>query len=528
MFSSKSLLLILVLFGIVFTFGNLTTNVHGHGLTSDILQSKTFEGQSVSLNLYSTTSPTEQNHREIFFELFDSTTDELISDVTFLITVSQNDKIIFNNSFESDEGILILDMDLINETFTIIEQRDSEFNDSQKLKNEKMKNIPNLLSTEVPGGLYDFEIKITTAGNYSEKLESPIEFDSGLSFPSSEFFKVNTSNYGVQEFGLIGYYDKPYDFNYDSETREITFLMPYSWPEHSSEDKFFIHNEILIPKSFGDLRYENFSAYINGIDQTESIYNVDFVLEKNLQVHLVTQLDDLDELSSKLEDENGNLPSVLEYLFVPTDPDAPFSSLTHGGRYRINLDWEPQEIIAGTQTKLFIEILDIYTKDKPVPTEFHFTIIHENEEIFHKSDLTTDPATKTTELDFLVPDNISGPITIRFENLGGGIFSNLDFPAIVYAGPDLVPEPVQDTPVNETCGPGTIFQDGICVVTSESQSADTSVKWGSSYGNSSPPNLRASCSFDGVIVMWFYQYIVNPLCENGVQIIPDYDCNCDV
>jgi hypothetical protein len=294
-----------------------------------------------------------------------------------------------------------------------------------------MKNIPNLLSSEVPGGLYDFEITLLTAGSYSEKLKEPIVFDSGLSFPSSEFFEINTPNYGVQEFGLIGYYDQPYDFNYNSETREITFLMPYSWPEHTKEDRFFVHNEILIPKSFGNLRYENFSAYVNGIDQTESIFNVDFALDKNLQVHLVTQWDEFNELSEKLEDENGNLPSVLEYLFVPTDPDAPFSSLTHGGRYRINLDWEPQEIVAGSETKFSIEILDIYTKDKPVPTDYHFTVIHDNEEIFHQSDLSTDPVTKTTDLDFLIPDDVSGPITIRFENLGGGIFSNLDFPAIV-------------------------------------------------------------------------------------------------
>jgi hypothetical protein len=138
------------------------------------------------------------------------------------------------------------------------------------------------------------------------------------------------------------------------------------------------------------------------------------------------------ELSEKLEDENGNRPSVLEYLFVPTDPDAPFSSLTQGGRYRINLSWEPEKIVSGSETKFFIEILDIYTKDKPVPTDYHFTVLYGDEEIFHKSDISTDPATKTTELDFLVPEDISGPITIRFENLGGGIFSNLDFPAIVF------------------------------------------------------------------------------------------------
>jgi hypothetical protein len=430
MISCKSFFLILFIPVIVFAIGNNENNVYGHGLTSEFLQGETLEGQGISLNLYSTTSPTEKNHREIFFELIDSETEEMIEEVTFLIKVSHNEKIIFENSFQADNGVLILDMDVDNETFSTIEQRESEFDDPKKLKSAKIQNIPNLLNSEVPGGLYYFEIQILTAGSFYEKLE-PITFESGISFPSSKFFEINTPDYGVQKFGLIGYYDKPYDFNYNAETREITFLMPYSWPEHTQEDRFFVHNEILIPKSFGDLRYETFSAYVNGIDQTESIFNVDFALEKDLQVHLVTQWDEFNELSEKLKDENGNLPSVLEYLFVPTDPDAPFSSLTHGGRYRINLDWEPQEIVAGSQTKFSIEILDIYTKNKPIPTDYHFTVIHDNEEIFHQSDLSTDPHTKTTELDFLVPEDISGPITIRFENLGGGIFSNLDFPAIV-------------------------------------------------------------------------------------------------
>jgi hypothetical protein len=431
MFSSKSLFFILILSGIVFTLGSFPNSVYGHGITSEVLQSDILEGKGVSLNLYSTTSPTEQNHREIYFELMDSQIDELINEITFLIKVSQNKETILDNSFQADDGVLILDMNMIGETFSKIVERDSEFDDPQKLKNAKMKNIPNVMSNDVPGGLYEFKIEIHSMKNYSDKLDEPIVFESGLSFPSSKFFDVDITNYGIQEFGLIGYYDQPYDFDYNSETREITFLMPYSWPEHTEEDRFFVHNEILIPKSFGDLRYENFSAYVNGIDQTESVFNVDFALEKALQVHLVTKWEQFNELSEKLEDENGYKPSVLEYLFVPTDPDAPFSSVTHGGRYRINLIWEPEEIVAGSETKFFIEILDIYTKNKPIPTDYHFTVLHGDEEIFHQSDVSTNPTTKTTELDFLVPDDVSGPITIRFENLGGGIFSNLDFPAIV-------------------------------------------------------------------------------------------------
>jgi hypothetical protein len=446
MFSSKSLFFILILSGLVFTLGNFSSSVYGHGITSEVLQSDILEGNGVSLNLYSTTSPTEQNHREIYFELMDSETDELINEVTFLIKVSQNKETILDNSFQADDGVLILDMNMIDETFFKIIQRDSEFDDPQKLKNAKMKNIPNVMSGNILGGLYEFEIQILSMGNYSDELDELIVFESGLSFPSSEFFEIDTPNYGVQEFALIGFYDQPYDFNYDPETREITFLMPYSWPEHTAEDTFFVHNEILIPKSFGDLRYENFSAYVNGIDQTESVFNVDFALEKALQVHLVTKLEQFNELSEKLEDENGNRPSVLEYLFVPTDPDAPFSSLTHGGRYRINLSWEPEEIVSGSETKFFIEILDIYTKNKPIPTSYHFTVIHGDEEIFHQSDLATNPVTKTTQLDFLVPEDVSGPITIRFENLGGGIFSNLDFPAIVYESDSVqIPDWIKNT-----------------------------------------------------------------------------------
>lgn len=65
---------------------------------------------------------------------------------------------------------------------------------------------------------------------------------------------------------------------------------------------------------------------------------------------------------------------------------------------------------------------------------------------FSMSGLSTDPITKTTKLDFSVPDDISGPITIRFENLGGGIFSNLDFPAIVFKSDSpQIPDWVRNT-----------------------------------------------------------------------------------
>jgi hypothetical protein len=92
--------------------------------------------------------------------------------------------------------------------------------------------------------------------------------------------------------------------------------------------------------------------------------------------------------------------------------------------------------------------------------------------------------------------------------------------------PEPVPEPKLDT-LYENCGPGTTLQYGICVVTSESKPDDTNGKWEAPYQKASQPNLRASCAFDGEITMWFYQFIVNPLCEIDIQIISDYECICD-
>jgi hypothetical protein len=414
-----------------------------HGLSSEILQSDVLDDQGVTLQIYSTASVESVEHREISFNVIDSDTKEPLNNVTLLISVTRNNEKVHESAYHADNGILNLDLDLKSNTFSDISDREI---DPLKQRELRFENIPLLLSTEVLGGLYDFQVQIQTIGNYSNVLEEPIIFESGLSFPSTKFFEIQDPNYGPQKFGLIGYYDELSDFAFDSQERTISFSMPYSWPEHKKDEQFFVHNEILIPRTHGDLRYENFSAYVNGIDQTESVFNVDFALEEYLQVHLVTDLEQFNELSETLEDENGTIPSVLEYLFVPTDPDAPFSSLTNGGRYRINLSWEPEQMVSGSHTKFSIEILDIFTRDKPKPTEYHFTIIHENEEIFHKNGLSTDPITKTTELDFSIPENVSGPITIRFENLGGGIFSNLDFPAVIFKSDSpQIPDWVRNT-----------------------------------------------------------------------------------
>lgn len=59
----------------------------------------------------------------------------------------------------------------------------------------------------------------------------------------------------------------------------------------------------------------------------------------------------------------------------------------------------------------------------------------------------------------------------------------------------LVPE--QDRPVYEDCGPGTVLQDGVCVVISENEPFDTTEKWGDPfYEKLPPPNLEPVRDYD--------------------------------
>lgn len=60
----------------------------------------------------------------------------------------------------------------------------------------------------------------------------------------------------------------------------------------------------------------------------------------------------------------------------------------------------------------------------------------------------------------------------------------------------LFPEPKQDKLSYENCGPGTVLQDGVCVVTTETESVDTNVKWGETLFENPPPDLDPVVDYD--------------------------------
>ena len=116
---------------------------------------------------------------------------------------------------------------------------------------------------------------------------------------------------------------------------------------------------------------------------------------------------------------------------MPAHDNLPLSTVTGNGQFRIDLNWEPQNIESGSKTLFMFDIMDIFLIDKLVSVSYDLSIVYDGEKIFEKSDISSDTKTKQDKIEFLIPDYVTGPIMLQFENLGGNELANTFLPVVV-------------------------------------------------------------------------------------------------
>ena len=57
----------------------------------------------------------------------------------------------------------------------------------------------------------------------------------------------------MQEIGIRTYFDQINEFNYVTDKQEVQFSFPFDWEQETIDQSSVVHEEILIPKTFGDL-----------------------------------------------------------------------------------------------------------------------------------------------------------------------------------------------------------------------------------------------------------------------------------
>ena len=414
----------IISFSVVFLALALVCNIpssFGHGLGTETMPPVMIDGTEATLEVASTTS-LDTGIRQITISLFKTESGGMINDVSFEVELIKNEMILFKNNFERDDGILIMNL---------VPSEDSEV---QIFNQETFASFFGLASDQFnlqgkvfeDGGLYKFNVKILTINSYDNVLSEPVKYDLGISIPETTYYEINDRNFGTQELGVITYFDQISEFSYDQETRQIEFSFPFQWDQKTIGQTSVIHEEVQIPKSFGDLLVSKFDVTLNEIDLPESAINIDDFTGGKRIVHVVVSQNELQEIFSSNQFNADNI--VLK--FQPNENSIPLSGVTENGQFKINLWWE-NEMRSNSDAKLGYDILDTFLMDSPISVPYELKLFYNEKELLKKTGISTGSKTQSDGFEFFIPSDVSGILVAKFENLDGNKLAHLEFPLLV-------------------------------------------------------------------------------------------------
>ena len=395
---------------------------YGHGLGYEIMPPEMLGSKLVSLEISSDTWPDEYT-KEITFSLFETDTGVAVENVTYFVMLTKQNEVLFDITSQRDDGVFVLKLHTTEDDQITSEEEDSNFFASL-LGGSKIVNVKgNVFGS---GGLYDFKVIITTGDDYSNVLSPPLDYDVGISFLDKTSHSINDINFGQQKLSVITYYELINDdFTYDPAKKMISYSMPFDWSEKNILVTSVMHQEIIIPKTFGDLMVESFSVNVNGFQVPDSVITIDDFSAENRVIHIVLNQNDILEISKKIEGSHNN----MRFSIMPSADNLPLTTMTENAQFKLNLSWEPQNIESGSTVTFFFDILDAFLLDRPVSVSYNLSILDDDERIFQTSGVSNASGHNMVEFD--VPDDVTGIITLQFENLNGSDLADAVIPVIV-------------------------------------------------------------------------------------------------
>ena len=417
---------VLILLSVSILLPLTIVNVYGHGVGNEIFPPVDLYGKQVSLEVSSSTNnPDKNDDQQISISLIDFDSKITLRDVTFLIKSSRGEQLLFEKEFQSDNGMMVFNFISENtETIQIQEGNDGNFFGSLLGLDSKIVNVKGPRLSE--GGLYKFDISILTTDGYSKKLDVPLTFNAGISIAQKSKHEINHPTFGPQTINIVTYYDEIKNFQYDVESKEITFSMPFEWSVNNINQTSVIHEELVIPKTFGDLLVSGFSMYVNEIKLSDDIVTIDDFFSDGRIVHFIINKKELWNVYNNYPNQNG-----IHFLIKPNLNDIQLSSVTQNGQFRILVSWEPQNLQSNSKATIYFDITDIFLKNRPVAVNYDFSITQKDKIIFEQSGFSSNSKEKHNTVEFTIPDDITGIVHLNFQNLGDNNLAKTSIPIII-------------------------------------------------------------------------------------------------
>jgi len=403
------------------------TTVYGHGVAGEILPPVKLDGKLVTLEVSSSTNNPNKpmNDRQISLSLIDFNSKITLRDVTFLITAKHGNHLLFEKEFKSNNGFIVFNF-ISEDTSTIVveeENKKSFFESLLGLESRKVDVKGPKLSE---GGLYRFDIKILTVDDYSNKLVEPLAFNSAISIPETSIHEINDPDFGKQNLRVTTYYDKISNFQYNPSLKEITFSMPFEWSESNINQTSVVHEELVIPKTFGDLLVSGFSIYVNEIKLPENVVVVDYFTPVERTVHFMISQKELFDIFENTSNQNG-----MNFVIKPDQDYTHLSSITDNGQFRILVSWEPENLKSNSNVKIIFDIMDIFLKNRPISTNYEFSMTQNDRVIFEQSGTSSDSKDEHNIAEFMIPDDVTGIVHLNFNHLDNNNHAKTTIPIVI-------------------------------------------------------------------------------------------------
>jgi len=417
--------LILSLFAILILFS--TNEVFGHGLGAETFPPTDLNGKLVTLEVSSSTKDPEKinDPQQISISLIDFNSKITLRDVTFLIKAEHGTHFLFEKEFRADNGFVVFSFESEDtDSIQITEEQSGNFFGSLLGLDSKLIHVKGPQLND--GGLYKFDVKILTVDTYSNKLENPIEYQSGISIAQTRDHEIDDPNFGKQTIQTVTFYDEISEFKYNPDSREISFYMPFNWDSNNINQTSVVHEELIISKSFGDLLVSGFSMFINGIKLSDNIITIDDFFSEGRIVHFIINQNELLNIYNQTKNQDG-----MHFLVKPNSDKPEFSSITANGQFRVLVTTEPENLKSNSEAKINFKIMDVFLKNRPIAVPYDFSMTTIGKTFHQQSGTSTDSRDQDNSIKVSIPENASGIAYLNFKNLDGNDLAQASIPIVI-------------------------------------------------------------------------------------------------
>ncbi len=389
------------------------SNVYGHGLGIDTISSIDIQGKEISISV-EMPMYFENDQEQITITAIEKETRENAKNVTFLIGLFHDNKMIFRNYFFAEDGILPIKVTPTQEgEITIYGEQDSLLGAWHGTEFNPIEITGPLFNS---GGLYNFEIEVRTIDEPTNIIEDSGIYNADLSIIETTSFIQKDAENNDLKFRLKSYFDKISSFEYDPEVKQVTFEMPFDWREKQMSHVPVVHIEVHFPKDFTEFLSPSYLGYANGIKLFKaSVITDDYTEEDERLVHFILLQDHLRFLKNEIKKSDESLPDNIVFtLSTSENIELPLVAYTKSEDFKVNLAWDPVIIEPGISINFVFTIRDGSTGEPLRNSDYTFIIIQNGNEI-HRTSGTAQIGGEFEKFTFA--EDQTGSTIIKFENI---------------------------------------------------------------------------------------------------------------